>query len=267
MKMAKDKRLSELPGISSASVVALERVGYLNCSDLVNADFHRVAYILDDYTEATRIVREARRACGTATDSQGGDPSPPGPLSSTVEASAPREGRKAQSPVPKSNATSLLERSLSQLGAVASIGAGELDRGLLRRRLAALLMLLEHNASEAEAAAAIMLEPVENGDIEQSELQRLFGQGISDMVDECMMLRAIPMLPSGKLPPIYLNSARTSSREARRICAAHLAALADTGALPDQNYLRLHVQALQAAGADELVDAAAVVVWPARQAA
>lgn len=58
---AKEKRINELSGISGISVVQLTRIGIVTVADLLAADFDRVAYVLEDYKEATRLVAEAQR--------------------------------------------------------------------------------------------------------------------------------------------------------------------------------------------------------------
>src|SRR4051812_4454455 len=59
--MAKDKGIGELSGIAPAAVVGLTGAGIVSAGDLVAADFDRVAYIVDDYNEAARLVREAAK--------------------------------------------------------------------------------------------------------------------------------------------------------------------------------------------------------------
>lgn len=268
--MAKDKRIAELPGISPAAVVALERVGFLSCRDLVNADFDRVAYVLDDYTEATRLVREARRLCGLANPSaHSGDPAPPEPLTSGSATRMPKSQSKGAVSASASNQGGTMDLS-SAIGVLAlGLGGGDGDdRLVLRRRLNAMTVLLEHKASEAELIACATLEAIEAGALESSEIAQQFGKNIVKLLDQCMTLRAVPMLPSGKLPPSYIENARSAPREARRVCAGHLVAMARTGEAADAHYLRAHLEALQAGGDEDLVDeAAAVVKVAARRAA
>jgi hypothetical protein len=59
--MAKDKKINEIPGISAAAIVQLTRMGIVGVQDLLHADFDRVAYVLEDYKEATRLVNEANK--------------------------------------------------------------------------------------------------------------------------------------------------------------------------------------------------------------
>lgn len=53
--------ISELPGIPSSAVVGLNRVGIVTIQDLLDAEFDHVAYVLDSYDDAERIVRTAMR--------------------------------------------------------------------------------------------------------------------------------------------------------------------------------------------------------------
>lgn len=59
--MAKDKRINDIPGISGAAIVQLTRIGIETIHDLLHADFDRVAYVLEDYKEATRLITEAQK--------------------------------------------------------------------------------------------------------------------------------------------------------------------------------------------------------------
>jgi hypothetical protein len=261
-----DRRLSELPGITPAAVVALERVGFLSCSDLVSADFHRVAYILDDYNEATRLVREARRACGleNGTGKDAADPLPPGPLTSTVVNRQQRVSVQA-SPTPPAKGDRMgLNAALGVLTLGLNDPAGE-DRDTLRRRMGVVMNLLEFRAGETELVAAGCLEAVESGALEVSELAQELGRAVVSLVEECMTLRAVPVLPTGRLPPMFVEAARNASPEARRVCAAHLLLLASTGG--DPSYMRLHLEALRAGGNDDTVEAAAAAVRGNRRAA
>jgi hypothetical protein len=267
-----DKRLSELPGVSPAAVVALERVGFLSCSDLVAADFHRVAYILDDYNEATRLVREARRACGleNGTGKDAPDPLPPGPLTSTV-VNRQRVSAKvgpASTPTQTPPLAKGDRMGLSAALGVLSIGLNDPaggDRDALRRRMGVMMNLLEHGASESELVAAGCLEAVESGALEVAELAQELGRNAVSLVEECMTLRAVPVLPTGRLPPMFVSAARNASPEARRVCAAHLVLLASTGG--DPSYMKLHLEALRAGGTDDIVEAAAAAVRETRRAA
>jgi hypothetical protein len=263
--MAKDKRLAQLPGISAAAVVALERLGLLNCSDLMNADFERVAYVLDDYNEATRLVREARRICGGSGSKESGDPLPPGPLGATVATRMPRTMQKGAAPA--AAPTGEIMDLSHAIGALGMGLGGAQDQSTLRRRLSAMLAILEHDGSEAELLATALLDAVESGLLEIAEVSQRFGKPTARLLEQCMTLRAVPVLPSGKLPPMYITNARNAPLEVRRVCAAHLAALADSEECPEGTYMRLHLEALQAGGDDELVDAAASLVNPKRRAA
>lgn len=262
--MAKDRRLSELPGISPASVVALERVGFLSCNDLVAADFDRVAYVLDDYTEATRLLREARRICGGG-GKESNDPLPPGPLGSSVGIRMPRNMSKTAGSTPTDGAPMDLSSVMGTLAL--GLNAAEVeDRENLKRRLLAMAWLLEQKVGEPELLAASMIEAVEAGVLDTSEVTQQFGKPIAKLIDQCTTLRALPVLPSGKLPKSFFDNAKSAPREARHVCAAHVIAQAASGG-SDGHYLNLHLQALQAGPADDIVEAAAAAVQSGRKAA
>jgi hypothetical protein len=144
---------------------------------------------------------------------------------------------------------------------------GAFDRTALRRRLIALLTLLEHAGTEGELLAAAALDAVEGGSLEPAEMLQRFGKATAKMVEQCTALRAVPVLPSGKLPRSYFESARSAPREVRRVCAAHLAALASEGDTESTHYMRVHLEALQAGEADDLVETATAAVETERRAA
>jgi hypothetical protein len=263
--MTKDKRLAELPQISPAAVVALERVGCLSCSDLVGADFERIAFVLDDYNEATRLVREARRACGIGIGAtrESGDPAPPGPLTGAVGTRMPRTTSRGAAPPAPARSYGGESMDLNSALGMLALGLntnGGLDREGLKRRLMAMLVMLDRDASEVELLAASLLDPVECGTLQEADVQQQFGKTIAALVDDCLQLRAIPVLPSGRLPRAYLDRSRAAPREARRVCAAHLTALASAGGCEDDRYMRLHLDALRAGDDEEMVNAAAQAV-------
>src|SRR6266850_1617246 len=84
--MAKDKRVGELPGITASATEGLNRIGVVTLLDLLAADFDRVAYIVDDYNEAARLLREAKKIADAGSGRRGArsahiDPTVPSPLS------------------------------------------------------------------------------------------------------------------------------------------------------------------------------------------
>src|SRR5215475_13595847 len=82
--MAKDKKITELPGISPAAVMGLNRSGIVTVNDLVLAEFDKVAYLLEDYNEAARLLKEARKMVDSkrgrnSSEAQQATPQPPAP--------------------------------------------------------------------------------------------------------------------------------------------------------------------------------------------
>jgi hypothetical protein len=278
--MAKDRRISELPGIAPAAVVGLTRDGIVTVADLVAADFDRVAYLVDDYNEAARLVREAvkevpgatappsaRRSRSTHHDGPGvATPvvrSPINKAHAIPHKPAPAAAAPVPVPPPASRTRADMRETSASNGLTAAmdlalrglrLGSGESgdqSRATLRRRLDAASALLEHGADEQEICAALLLEPAESGEIESADLGKRFGAGAAQLVEECTSLRAIPMLPTGQLPRSYLDSARDASTSARRVCAAYLLATDRRGGAAW--HARLLSEALAAGEPDDLV--------------
>jgi hypothetical protein len=276
--MAKDKGIGELSGITPSAVVGLTREGIVSAADLVVADFDRVAYIVDDYNEAARLVREAAKEVpgaipppavrrSRATHHEGLGVTTP-VLRSPVKAQ-PLPSKPAAPTLPKGR-EDMREPTTRESGLPAAmetavrgmrLGHGESGaqgRAALRRRLDALSMLLEHGADEQELCAALLLEPVESGTPDQSDLGKRFGSGIAKLVEECTSLRAIPMLPSGTAPRYYMEMAQNASGAARRICAAYLLSSDRRGGAAWHS--RLLAEALAGGEPDELVTLARTTV-------
>ena len=274
--MAKDKRIGELPGISAAAAEGLSRIGVVTIQELLAAEFDRVAYVVDDYNEAARLLREAKKlaeAGGSRRSTRNSQPEPhvPSPLSPTPAPTTTRTHhlRAGTQPHPQqpsqpsaagagsaalAQAMAALAHSLSLTGEDATR-----NRAVLARRMSATAVVVDDGGSESELMACALLEAVEAGSMAAEDLARRFGQTVAELVEECTALRAVPMLPTGKPPRYYLEMARTATREARRVCAAHLLATLEDGpaSLPGGAwYAQLLLEGLEAAGPDELVAAA-----------
>jgi hypothetical protein len=279
MAKDKDRKISELPGIAQGAVVALNRIGILTAADLVGADFDRVAYVVEDFDEATRLTREARKAVDgrrKAADT----PTAPGPIASgnatpqsgkpamkvsewarTVAAStpapssrpAPRPGSaKPPHAAPNPANTSAVGTALAIAAATSTSDESDDWRITLRRRLGAVSMLLDHHGSEDEVAAALLLESVEGGEV-ATETTGAMGPSIERLLEECLSLRAVPVLPSGKLPRYYLEMAKESGLPARRICASYImAALEHEPEAPGPELAKV-AEALLAGSSDDLL--------------
>jgi hypothetical protein len=280
--MAKDKRIGDLPGITPAAVVGLNRAGIVTLHDLLGAEFDRVAYVVDDYNEAARLVKEARKQTdGGRRHKHAPEPLVPGPLSHNPPPSTTRHHtRAAAQPLsfmaePPSGAPSSAEShpagegllssamALALRGVILSGPADAESRAALARRFEACALLLSHRAGEAELAAAALVEAAEAGLITAEDVDAQCGHPLEALLEECGSLRAVPVLPSGKPPKYYLEMARSASVESRRVCAALLivALRAGRGALPGGDwYAALLAEALEAGGPDELVAAARAAV-------
>src|ERR1043165_6442236 len=100
--MAKDKKINDLPGISQAALMGLNRSGIVTVNDLVAAEFDKVAYLLEDDNEAARLLKEARRMVeqqGSRKSRSQQDSAPaqapseiPGPLGQKVVSDHPQNG-------------------------------------------------------------------------------------------------------------------------------------------------------------------------------
>jgi hypothetical protein len=129
-------------------------------------------------------------------------------------------------------------------------------------------ILAAHGGSESELAAAVLVELGEAGAVSAEEVESRCGAGLVALLEECGSLRAVPVLPSGKAPKYYLEMAAGASREARRVCAALLAAAADTAETAGgQWHGRLLLEALESGGPDELVAVARTKMDSGRRAA
>jgi hypothetical protein len=263
--MAKDKRISELPGISSVAVVALNRMGILTASDLVAADFDRLAFVLEDFAEATRLVGEARKCVEARKGSkiESAAPSTPGPLMSGTLSHTPRTalriGREAKGTPKMQKQDDAMGSALA--AAAMSTGNDPNWRGTLQRRLCAAGVLLEHEGTQQEVAASLLLEIAETGSVEQ--MPRL-SQDLEQVLEECIALRAVPVSPSGKLPRYFLDMASSASTSARRVCAAAVIAAVEHGVAFER--VDFHMEAL-AAGSDEAIVARALEAVGLKRAA
>ncbi|MEX2219584.1 MAG: HD domain-containing protein, partial [Phycisphaerales bacterium] len=210
--MAKDKSIRELPGISPSAVVGLTRDGIVSVSDLVAADFDRVAYLVDDYNEATRLVREAakdvpgsmpsRRSRNQESGQVGSTPVMRSPLKAVAAPKAPASRAREEAP-----REPVMQAALEVAARGVNLGEGAAARAMLHRRLGSACLLLEHGADEAELCAALILETAEGGGLGSEEIARRFGGAVERVIEECASLRAVPMLPSGKLPRYYVDMA------------------------------------------------------------
>jgi hypothetical protein len=265
--MAKDKRIAEFPGISQSAIVALSRIGILTASDLINADYERVAVVLDDFNEAARLVREARKFLEARAKAKEAPtpPAPPAPqhIASSPVASAPRSSIRIGSSGSGPRHKSQPQQSTAVVGQALSLAAGAIQdnadwRQDLLRRLDGVRALLEHDAKPVEVAAVLLLEGVEAGTVEAGQL----GGELETLIEECVSLRAVPTLPSGKVPKYYTEMAAKASDSARRVCAALLTAAGGGG----DGAERL-AEALLAGEPDPVVDRVEALFGRGRQAA
>lgn len=288
--MAKDKKISELPEISPAAVMGLNRSGIVTVNDLVAADFDKVAYLLEDYNEARRLVTEAHKMVENQQQAGGrrsrnqpaaSQPAPqiPGPLSQKIVSEPPAPPEPSQAPPtprapldptrfarpqllrippPPPNDTPLqLAMAIATRGLTLSDNGGhDESRAALAKRLSVAGLLLRYGACGSDVIAALILESAESGVVSADEVASRFGPKVERTLEECASLRAVPMLPSGKLPRYYLDMARSAPVSARRVCAAFLPYLNEgPNGVSASAYARLLCEALEAGGHDELIAA------------
>ncbi len=247
--MAKDKRIADLPGISQAAIVALSRIGLLTATDLVNADFDRIAVVLEDFNEADRLVREARKTADLRKGKEA--PTTPGPLSS-VSVPTPRTAvRVGTSGAGSRNQKNQSAASASVVGNALTLAATSMHEGAdwratLLRRMESARFILEYDGSANEVAAVLLLEAAES---EALGDEARLGPELDSLLEECISLRAVPTLPSGRPPRYYLEMAAKASLAARRVCAADLL----SGGMAESDRLPLLIEALLEGEGDELV--------------
>lgn len=271
--MAKDKKISDLPGISEAAVMGLSRSGFVTVTDMVNGDFDKIAYLLEDYNEATRLLKEARRVVEQQQSRRSrnqSEPPPqpvaeiPAPLTQRIvsdhepEADRRPEPARPNKPI-RIPAPPPSESAFQQALACATRGLNieeTAGRQAAAKRMSVAGLLLRYGATESDIISALILESAEAGAISASDAASKFGPKVEKTLEECASLRAVPLLPSGKLPRYYLDMARGASLSARRVCAAFIPYLAEgpNGVSP-QLYGRLLCEALEAGGPDELIAA------------
>ncbi len=156
-----------------------------------------------------------------------------------------------------------LSLALSYAGRGVDLNSDDETRATLSRRLGAASFLLEHEATEADTIASLILEAVEDGTIPPNAVSKAFGDEVAVLIEECATIRAVPVSPLGKLPKYYMEMAQKASVSARRICAAHQIANlhlnAEAAAAAGESrgglvwYARLLLEGLEAAGPDPVV--------------
>jgi hypothetical protein len=325
MPITKESLVSDLPGVSPAQAVALNRLGITRVGELIAADYESVAVTLESFDEATRLLREAKKhtesndskahvnaaanaqaqaaAAARAKVAPRHRPHPhakPAAHSAPQPVHGPHSAPRPHSPQPvpqpaarpagvrfagdaapapnhsghhagadqgaKRSGGSQDDGMLSTALSLAGRGidfSGADGRAALSRRLGATTFLLEHEAEEADAIAALILEGVEDGSIPAASVARDFGEQVGQLVEECATIRAVPVSPLGKLPKYYLEMAQKTSVSSRRVCAAHqiahlhLNAEAAVAAGESRGgvvwYARLLLEALEAGGPDPVV--------------
>jgi hypothetical protein len=264
--MAKDKRIAELPGISSSAMVALSRLGLLTCSDLLNAEFDQVAVVLDDFNEATRLLREARKFADTKKERNAPSQSTPSPLANGNAQVAQRTPMRVGTSAPSGGKMNKAHSSgANVVGKALTMAATKIDeagewRSDLQRRLGAVQVLLEHEGTPLEVAGALLLQPAESGELGRDGVN--LGDELDQLIEECISLRAVPLLPSGRMPRYYLEMAKSVSLTARRVCAAVLLSGGES-----QDRAALLGEALLAGEQDELVEKVDRFIDAARRAA
>lgn len=214
--------IAELAGVGQPAVMCLNRVGINTVADLLRANPDEVAYLLDSYEEADRVIRAAKKhaadsAEAGAEESPAIEQAPPPPSFRYVAAD--------QSPAPASAEPSEAPE-LSGLGSALSLVAstvGECGPGLgLCERLSAVALVLEHGGSADEAIAASLHDAVlsPGWSMNAADADARFGDRVGTLVSECARIQGVPLSPMGRPQAVYVEMVARLSPEARRVCAA-----------------------------------------------
>jgi hypothetical protein len=255
--------ITELKGISPAAVVSLNRIGIVTLQDLLEADFDRIAYLLDSYDEAESLIRHAMSAVGgmpsrrtrprpqetleEPPEPQRIEPAHVEPARIGSRAGSPAERRPATPPTPPAHVPPTARApapvgtgtDLSRLGAALAAAirahASEIEDGLclprLMHRLGAASLAMEHGADEDHAIAAMLYAEADADSPDPLvHIRRDFGEPVAEIIERVAELRVVPMSPSGSPPPAYLAAVRASSPAVRTVLTAdvvqHIRALA-----------------------------------------
>jgi hypothetical protein len=215
--------IAELAGVGQPAVMCQNRVGVNTVGDLLRANPDEVAYLLDSYEEAERVLRAARKhvaeaGLDPASEASAPDPSPTPSFryvaAEEAPAPAPTEDEAAQPP------------ALHSLGAALSLvtaQVGESGLGLgLCERLSAVALVLEHGGSPEQAAAAALHDAVLNPgwSMNAAEAREKFGDEVGDIVNDCARIQGVPLSPMGRPQAVYVEMVERVSPGARRVAAA-----------------------------------------------
>lgn len=203
--------VAQLPGISAAFAVALNRVGIISIADLLAADFDRIAYIVDSYDHAETLVREAMAFAKKHA--------PPLPRASGSEAYGVAGSGALPAAGPVGRGASVAE-AIAEACRVEEVGEAP-GAGLSRlaRRLDLAARMGE--ATPSVLAAAILHDVAERPDwpARRGEYGARFGVDFVQAVEQCASLRIVPLSPAGGPGRSYMGLMESCTRSARLICA------------------------------------------------
>lgn len=225
--------IAELAGVGQPAVMCLNRVGINSVADLLRANPDEVAYLLDSYEEAERVLRSARKhAADNPADLTTEPSAPAAPAGLPTETAPPPSFRYVAAeetpalveaePVDEE----LDEPTLNGLGAALSVVAaqvGESGPGLgLCERLSAVALVLEHGGSPTEATAAALHDAVLSPGWSMSpvEARARFGDAVGEIVNDCARIQGVPLSPMGRPQGVYVEMVARIGPSARRVAAA-----------------------------------------------
>jgi predicted flap endonuclease-1-like 5' DNA nuclease len=218
--------IAELAGVGAPVVMCLNRVGINTVADLLKANPDEVAYLLDSYDEAERVLRAARKHAADAAEA-----SEPAAEHDDDEADAPAVihsyADETSDELPALREHPAMETdALTGLGAALSLVAsqiGETGPGLgLCERLGAVALVLEHGGSASEAIAAVLHDAVlsPGWTMSAADARARFGDQVGDLVAECARIQGVPLSPIGRPQALYVEMVSRITPSARRVCAA-----------------------------------------------
>lgn len=274
--------IAEVAGIGQPAVMCLNRIGINTLSDLLAANPDEVAYHLDSYDEATRVLDAARLRAKNDAAVQS-NPLPARDARPSGEAPRGGPGSLSFQPAgPGGQPTpSLLSAALSLAAAHAGDDAPGHPGALgLSERLSAVALVLEHGGSAAEAAAAALHDAVLSPGWAMSapEAGARFGPEVGALVEHCARIQGVPLSPMGRPQTSYIHLVAQAPAGARLICSAQaLATVRLALSLSDREgaaawsrfhggrdfciwYYRALSAAISAAGATPLADELAAAV-------
>jgi hypothetical protein len=219
--------IAELAGIGQPAVMCLNRIGINTLADLLAANPDEVAYHLDSYDEAERVLKAARKRA--ADDAEAEPETPAAAVAEPTDHPPAAAFQPSEAPLvfPRTIASRPSPTGIGAALSLAAAHAGDCAPGHdgalgLCERLSAVALVLEHGGGAAEAAAAAIHDAVLSPGwaMTAAEARSRFGPEVGDLVEQCARIQGVPLSPMGRPQAAYVELVRQTSPAARRICAA-----------------------------------------------